>query len=513
METVATVLYARLRNTLAICNAMTPERSAEFVTELRGVLEEQIARQNGIVAMVRPDSILAVFSNEPEVPPDHARRGLHAALLVVYGCMELSKRLAARTPGLSVPPLSLAVGVHIGRLDVRLGRKGSSSGLIRATGEAVEIARALESAAPDLRWGIVASGAARRAAGARIESAGIGSVELPDGSFIDVAKITGLAPTPTSKSSPEVYQALREAVRSNASRFDRARELPGGPQDGSRIATLFAIEGYRVLRKIGEGGMAAIHLAEAGPRNELQVLKVMSMAGSPGDDPLHRFMQEFALLAQVRHPNIVKIHRQDFSAGHAYIAMEYFHHGDLRARIAQGVTPEEALSFVKQIAAALGAIHRAGIVHRDLKPENLMLRGDGSVALTDFGIAKHLSILITDTAHDEVVGSPYYLSPEQAMGQTVDQRCDFYSLGVMFYELMAGDKPYRARTAEELLDLHVNAPVPLLPPPHQHLQPVLERLMAKDRELRYGDAQEFLDELGALEVFRKPAELQCTESY
>lgn len=512
METVATVLYARLRNTLAICNAMTPERSAEFVAELRDVLADQIARQNGIVAMLRPDSVLAVFSNEPDAPPDHARRGLHAAILLVYSSVELGKRMSSRLADIPFPALSLAVGVHLGKLEVRLGRKGSSSGLIRATGEAVEIARALESTAPDLRWSVVASAATRRAAGSRIESESIGSVGLPDGSFVEVAKITGLSRTPKSKSPPALYQALRDAIRSNAQQFDRGSGLPGEAQNRPRIATQFSIEGYRILRKVGQGGMASIYLAEASPRNELQVLKVMEMS-DPSGDALQRFMQEFALLAQVRHPNIVKIYRQDFSAGHAYIAMEYFQHGDLRARIAKGVMPHEALRYVKEVAAALGAIHRAGIVHRDLKPENLMLRKDGGLALTDFGIAKHLSILITDTAHDEVVGSPYYLSPEQAMGQTVDQRSDFYSLGVMFYELLTGQKPYRARTAEELLDLHLNAPVPLLPPPHQHLQPVLERLMAKDRGLRYADAQEFLDELSALEAFRKPLEPQCAESF
>src|SRR5512143_185149 len=193
MESIATVLYARLRNVLAICNAMTQQRSVEFVAELRNVLEGPIARQNGVVAMARPDSILAVFSNEADVAPDHARRSLHAALLCVYGAMELSKQMAMRADGADLPPLALAVGVHLGKVEVSMGRQGSTSGLIRATGEAVEIARALESAAPDLRWSIVASGATRRAAGARIESGRIGSIGLPDGGFIDVTEITGLA--------------------------------------------------------------------------------------------------------------------------------------------------------------------------------------------------------------------------------------------------------------------------------------------------------------------------------
>jgi serine/threonine protein kinase len=195
---------------------------------------------------------------------------------------------------------------------------------------------------------------------------------------------------------------------------------------------------------------------------------------------------------------VARIHRQGFSSGHAYIAMEYFSQGDLRESIARGIDGGTARAYVAQIAAALQAIHAAGIVHRDLKPDNLMLRRDGSIALADFGIAKHVEMFITDTAHDQVVGTPYYLSPEQATGLPVDQRCDLYSLGVMFHEMLTGRKPYYADTAQALLEQHIQAPVPQLPAPHQRLQPVLEGLMAKDREQRYASAQEFLDHLARL---------------
>jgi len=499
MESVATVLYARLRNVLAICNGMSPERAAALVGELRNILEGPVAKQNGIVAMVRHDSILAVFSNDQETAPDHARRALHAAVLAVYETMEMSKQLALRADTAAAPPLALAVGVHLGSVEVGMGRQGSTSGLIRATGEAVEIARALESATADVRWSIVASGATRRAAGARIESGRIGSVGLPDGGFMDVVEVTGLAPMRTSRTPAEVYQLVRDAVSLNQSLYERPQDILNAARSTRAAASQFTIEGYRILRKIGAGGMAEIYLAATDKPDELQVLKVMRMGDSGQGDTLQRFMQEFALLAQVKHPNVAKIHRQDFAGGYAYIAMEHLSRGDLRARIAEGVSTAEAISYVRQTAAALGAIHGVGIVHRDLKPDNLMLRADGSLALTDFGVAKHVAILITETAHDEVLGTPYYLSPEQAMGQPVDQRCDLYSLGVVFYELLTGAKPYRASSVEELLTLHVNGPVPLLKPPHDHLQPVLERLMAKDREQRYPSAQAFLDDLALLE--------------
>ena len=221
----------------------------------------------------------------------------------------------------------------------------------------------------------------------------------------------------------------------------------------------------------------------------------MRIASGEDGDQLQRFIQEFALLAQVRHPNVARIHRQGFCSGHAYIAMEYFSEGDLRARISRGIDAATAMRYLKDIAAALQAVHVAGIVHRDLKPDNLMLRRDGSLALADFGIAKHVSMLITDTAHGQVVGTPYYLSPEQALGDAVDARCDLYSLGVMLYEMLTGAKPYRAATAEALLDLHIRAPVPQLDARHARLQPVLEQLMAKDRDERYPSAQDALEDL------------------
>jgi serine/threonine protein kinase len=127
-----------------------------------------------------------------------------------------------------------------------------------------------------------------------------------------------------------------------------------------------------------------------------------------------------------------------------------------------------------------------------------MLRQDGSLALADFGVAKQTSMKITDTGDGDIVGTPYYLSPEQALGQPVDARCDIYSLGVMAYELLAGRKPYHASSAQELLRMHVQDPVPLLPPEHSHLQGVMESLMAKDHELRYPSAQALLDDLARM---------------
>jgi class 3 adenylate cyclase/tRNA A-37 threonylcarbamoyl transferase component Bud32 len=494
MDINATVLYARLRNVLPVCTSL-PDAGAEFVDELRGALAEPVARQQGLIAQQRPDSILAIFHNDGKGVPDHARRALQAAVVAVYETAALNERIARRLGLPSPPRLAVAAGVHIGTVDVEAAH-GTTSGSVRVSGEAVEIARLLECTAPDLGWSIVASERARRAAGARIQAGRFGSVGLPDGAFVDIAEITGLERLKDSRNTPQVYDALKAAITQNQKLHERPQAVAGAASEAARSAALhFSVDGYRVLRKIGEGGMASIYLAATDPAAPPQVLKVMRIAQDDRGDGLQRFIQEFALLAQVRHPNIAQIHRQGFCAGHAYIAMEYFPRGDLRARIAQGMSGELAVAYLKQTAAALDAIHAAGIVHRDLKPDNLMLRQDGSLALADFGIAKHVEMLITDTAHGEVVGTPYYLSPEQALGRPVDQRCDLYSLGLILYEMLTGRKPYQADSAEALLDLHVNAPVPLLRPPHQRLQPVLDRLMAKNCDYRYPNAGDLLADL------------------
>lgn len=493
--TVATFLYARLHQFSTVCNALDADHAAAFVNEVRRMLTEAVQKLGGEVAQRRPDSILAVFSNKPEEKPNHAQRGLHAAILAVHEAVQLSQVVAARPEFAGMPQLTLAVGVHLGQAD--LVRRGN--GKVHAVGDAVEVARLLEVTAMDLGWSIASSAGTRVASMGRADGGRIGSVGLPDNTFIDIVEITGLVPRKGSNTPPRVFDMLRESVQVNQQARRRHAAAPGPAQAPAPAGGHFLIEGYRVLRKIGEGGMASIFLAQAADGGAPQVLKVMRMDRAVEADGLQRFIQEYALLAQIQHPNVARIFRQDFSVGHAYIAMEYFPQGDLRARMRAGsVDTATALAYIKQIAAGLGAVHAVGIVHRDLKPDNLMLRQDGSLALADFGVAKQVSMKITDTGDGDIVGTPYYLSPEQALGRPVDARSDLYCLGVLAYELLTGRKPYHASSAQELLNLHINAPVPLLPPEHQHLQAVMESMMAKDREQRYPSAQTLLDDLAGM---------------
>ena len=494
-QTVATFVYARVHNFAQVCQAMAATELTSFVNEVRNILSEVVLKLGGEIAQRRPDSILAVFSNAPDaLKPDHAQRGLHAAIVAVHEIVQLARQIAAEPHTADLQPLTLAVGVHLGAADVAPRARGTK-GMVHAVGEAVELARLLEVTATDLHWSIATTAATNLAAAGRTEKGRIGSLGLPDESFIDIVEITGLVPRKGSSTPARMFELLREAIATNQQWRKRSAGGNGVPTAAMQAGGHLLVEGYRLLRKIGEGGMASIFLADAGDKGPPQVLKVMRLDQAGEADGLQRFIQEFALLEQVSHPNVARIFRQDFSLGHAYIAMEYFPCGDLAARLRTPIDMATAIGYLKQTAAGLGAIHRVGIVHRDLKPDNLMLRQDGSLALADFGVAKQVSMLITDTGDGDIVGTPYYLSPEQALGQPVDARCDLYSLGVLTYEMLTGKKPYHAASAHALLNMHINDPVPQLPAPHEHLQPVLQRMMAKQRDARYASAQELLDDL------------------
>ena len=241
------------------------------------------------------------------------------------------------------------------------------------------------------------------------------------------------------------------------------------------------IKGYRFMRKLGSTEHSGVYLAERESTHLQVVLKVLRQMPGQEDSigAFDRFLQEYETIAAMDHPNIVRIYDLGVGDDHAHIAMEYLGGGDLRARIENGISERQSVQYLRQIASALSAVHAKGVLHRDLKPGNIMLRKDGSIALIDFGLAKSAKLEAEITDKGEIFGTPYYMSPEQGHGTGVDERSDIYSLGVIFYEMLTGQKPFRADTAMGIIYLHGNAPIPLLPTRASQYQALLNMMLAK----------------------------------
>ena len=252
------------------------------------------------------------------------------------------------------------------------------------------------------------------------------------------------------------------------------------------------IRGYRFIRKLSASNHSAVYLAEKESSGAEVILKVLRQVPDAADSigAFDRFLQEYELIAEIEHPNIVRIFDLGVGDDHAHIAMEYLDGGDMKQRIAGGINEPDAVRYLRQIASALARVHAVGILHRDLKPSNIMLRHDDSVALIDFGLAKRMRLKMEMTDSGEIFGTPYYMSPEQGHGNGIDLRSDIYSLGVIFFEMLTGSKPFQADTAMGIIYLHAKAPVPLLTPRFAKYQALLNMMLAKLPEDRLQSAAE-----------------------
>lgn len=258
------------------------------------------------------------------------------------------------------------------------------------------------------------------------------------------------------------------------------------------------IPGYTLHGLLGKGGMAEVYLATQKSLQRKVAIKVLSKIEDQAF--IQRFIREGHLVASLNHPSIITIYNiGQLAGGRYYLTMEYLSGGDLCRHKGEVFEPARALSIVRQIASGVQVVHEKGLVHRDVKPANILFRADGTVVLTDFGVAKDLDIDSELTHFGIAVGSPAYSSPEQAQCETLDARSDIYSLGVILLELLTGANPYRGDNYTQTVVNHLQMPVPELPANLAGLQGLLDGMLAKEREARFADCRALLSALDEYE--------------
>jgi len=268
------------------------------------------------------------------------------------------------------------------------------------------------------------------------------------------------------------------------------------------------IPGYRILRQLGRGGMATVYLALQESVQREVALKVMSPSLQADPDFSERFLREARIAAKLHHRHVVGIHDVGRAGEANYIAMEYLGGGPVLARDAGPRPVGFALRVTREIGLALHYAHAKGFVHRDVKPDNILLREDGSAALTDFGIARAADSSTRMTRTGAVIGTPHYMSPEQARGRPIDGRADLYSLGIVLYELLVGRVPFHADDSLAVGIMHITQPIPVLPEHLGPIQPILNRLLAKQPDERYQSGQQLADAIEQVEIAIADGDLQ-----
>lgn len=263
------------------------------------------------------------------------------------------------------------------------------------------------------------------------------------------------------------------------------------------------VPGYQIERLVAEGGMSTVYRAVQASLGRPVTLKVLKHIDSL--QHAERFLREARIVAALEHRNIVTIHDVGSVDERYYIAMEYLDGASLADRIEHGLPASEALDLVEAIAGCLDFVHRRGVVHRDIKPSNILFHADGTPKLSDFGIAKELGEEPEGELVGSCFGSPYYLSPEQAEGRPLDGRSDIYSLGIVFYQMLTGRKPYVGNSHIETIVAHLSYPIPALPEHLARYQRLLEDMIAKDPADRIASAAELLDRIRALRAPEAPA--------
>jgi serine/threonine-protein kinase PpkA len=500
----ATVMFADIRNFTTMAERLS---AAELATLLGRYFElacRPVVAYGGTHLKMLGDGLLALFEDDahdattPDAHCSHASRALSAAVSLRTVAQEFRTWTTDTYGARGLPEFNVGIGLHSG--EVTLGQLGSHGAQeVTPLGDSVNIASRLQTASKELGWTVVASSDTARLAGSGVDKGReqvirirgrVQSVSACEVLNYQADMDLQLGADSTAIAFEE--QAIGSAAEENSHITARAakgalKQSLWSLQSGSFLTHKQRFKGYEVIRKLGQGGTSDVFLAYSAARKNEVVLKVLRTSLQNDAEMLRRFIQEYAVLATIDHHHIAKIYDQGFTDEYAFIAMEYLAGGNFKVEIAKRPSHARVVDLIRQIVSALDAIHALRLVYRDLKPDNLMFRTTGELVLVDFGIVKNIrddTEMLVRTSSGQVVGTPYYISPEQAGGKEVSHRSDFYSLGVVMYELLTGQRPYTGKSLGELLKQHIDSPVPRLPAEHARFQPFLDRMMHKIPEER-----------------------------
>jgi class 3 adenylate cyclase/predicted Ser/Thr protein kinase len=497
----ATVVSVIIRDFIHLTERLSAASLTDLMSDYYEKVCVQVAQQKGVLTSISNYSMMVTFSAE-QGEDAHARRALRCALAIAMIAYQTRFWIRQAFPEQGLDKFGVGIGIHSGELVfARFGLPPHVQHV--ASGHAVSVASLLAVKSKELDWNVVCSEQALAAAGQGVQTrrrALIGAEWLRNPLRVAEAVVvrdSGEEMVESAGAMLDTTLALDRGSRSGRyPTFDPAKQ-----SGGVEASTDFpAIPGYRCLHPIGKGGMSRVFLVERLRDGARLALKFADGSVSEDSEVLYRFVEEYGLLEQVRHPNVLQIYDQGVTDDVLFIVMEYLSGGTLKQQIGgTGIAPERAWKVLREMVEALVEVHRAGIIHRDIKPENILLREDGSAVLGDFGVARRIYRAHRSEQMDYIVGTPYFMSPEQALGEEEGESTDIYSMGAVFYNMLTGEKPYRGETLEQIVQQHLHAPVPRLPSQFRHLQFFLDRMMAKDKEQRYS-ASALLDLLGELSV-------------
>ena len=305
----------------------------------------------------------------------------------------------------------------------------------------------------------------------------------------------------------EVAAAVRAAARNEATIYPPVatrlmQALRGEGQPGAGPGAGQTLGSYRLLERVGEGGMGLVYRAEHLKLGREAAVKVLPVNLSGESEARQRFEREAALAASLQHPHILPLWEYGEQEDMPYLVMPYVRGGTLQERLERGPLPrQESVACLGQLASALDYAHQRGVIHRDVKPANVLVDEQGRYYLADFGIARALAGMVRLTRNGVGVGTPEYMAPAQAQGKA-GPRSDLYAMGVMLYQLLTGQVPYTGGSYAEILMKHMQEPLPLeplrqaTPPLPAAVEGVLQRALAKDPEERYQTGQALVAAIG-----------------